>query len=129
MMLTRRALLRVVSSGAGVALLAACSPPTPGAAPTQAGAAPAATPAQTTPAVQASSGGKLKLGVTAELPNLESHQMSPSTFNVVYQVHDRLIEYDANRQPVGQLAESWDFSPDRRQVTFKLRQGVKFHTG
>jgi peptide/nickel transport system substrate-binding protein len=126
MMLTRRALLRVVGSGAGVALLAACGQtiPIPATTPTS-----ATGPAQTAPAAQTGSGGKLKLGVTAELPNLESHQMSPSTFNVVYQVHDRLIEYDANRQPVGQLVESWEFSPDRRQVTFKLRQGVKFHTG
>ncbi|MBV9323934.1 MAG: hypothetical protein JO352_09135 [Chloroflexi bacterium] len=127
-MLSRRALLEAVGSGAGIALLAACTPNTPGAAPTS---APAQTPvsAGAAPAVQSKPGGSVKLGVTAELPNLESHQMSPSTFNVVYQVHDRLVEYDANRQPVGQLAESWDFSPDRRQVTFKLRQGVKFHSG
>jgi peptide/nickel transport system substrate-binding protein len=119
-MVTRRDVLRVVGASIGVALASACAPIAP--------ARPAA-PAQTAPAAQTKSGGSIKLGVTAELPNLESHQMSPSTFNVVYQVHDRLIEYDANRQPVPQLAESWDFSADRRQVSFKLRQGVKFHTG
>src|SRR5438445_9680022 len=28
---------------------------------------------------------------------------------------------------VPNMAESWEFSPDRLQITFKLRQGVKWH--
>jgi peptide/nickel transport system substrate-binding protein len=71
----------------------------------------------------------LRLGMTSELPNLESHQMSPPTFNIIYQVHDRLIDYDAQLQPVPSLAESWELSPDHKQLTLKLRQGVHFHTG
>jgi peptide/nickel transport system substrate-binding protein len=123
-MVTRRDALWLIGGGTAVALVAACAPIAPASPATSAPA-----PAQTAPAAPVRSGRSIKLGVTAELPNLESHQMSPSTFNVVYQVHDRLIEYNANRQPVPQLAESWEFSSDRRQVTFKLRQGVKFHTG
>ena len=54
--------------------------------------------------------------------------MSPPTFNIIYQVHDRLVDYDENLQPVPSLAESWEFSPDHKQLTMKLRQGVKFHS-
>lgn len=42
---------------------------------------------------------------------------------------ERLIYLDASGKPQPWLAESWAFSDDSRQVTFKLRPGVKFHDG
>src|ERR1051325_8715947 len=114
-MIPRRTFLKTAAIGTGLALLAACAP----AAPQSATQAPAAT----------KPGGTLRLGITSELPNLESHQMSPPTFNIIYQVHDRLIDYDDKLQPVPSLAASWQFSADHRPLTIKLRQGVKFHTG
>ena len=44
-------------------------------------------------------------------------------------VYDRLIALDLHAQPTPMLAESWDLSPDYRQIKFKLRSGVQFHTG
>ncbi|MGI8549707.1 MAG: ABC transporter substrate-binding protein [Dehalococcoidia bacterium] len=32
-------------------------------------------------------------------------------------------------EPQPQLATAWEFSPDNAQLTFHLRQGVKFHSG
>jgi peptide/nickel transport system substrate-binding protein len=40
-----------------------------------------------------------------------------------------LVTLDKNLQPAPYLAESWTFSDDRQRLTFKLRQGVTFHSG
>ncbi|MDR5836038.1 ABC transporter substrate-binding protein [Caballeronia sp. LZ034LL] len=42
---------------------------------------------------------------------------------------DGLISYDENFKPVPQLATSWTESADRRTITFKLRDDVKWHDG
>ncbi len=44
-------------------------------------------------------------------------------------VYDGLVKYDADLNLIGQLAESWQVSPDGLTITFKLRHGVKWHDG
>ena len=44
-------------------------------------------------------------------------------------IYDRLIEFEpggTDTEPG--LAESWEISEDGTEITFHLRQGVKFHT-
>ena len=55
----------------------------------------------------------------------------PSTENsiMVQQVFNRLLDLDANLQPVPELAEKWESNEDGTEWTFHLRQGVKFHDG
>lgn len=47
-------------------------------------------------------------------------------------IYDRLVGYDP-RKPGGELgsalAESWTVTPDGTQFVFKVRRGVKFHSG
>ena len=38
-----------------------------------------------------------------------------------------LLQPSTNSEVVGDLAESWEFSGDKLQITFKLRPGVKWH--
>jgi peptide/nickel transport system substrate-binding protein len=42
---------------------------------------------------------------------------------------ERLVYFDEKGRPQPWLAESWQVSEDQRQLTFKLRSGIKFHDG
>jgi peptide/nickel transport system substrate-binding protein len=50
---------------------------------------------------------------------------------VVTNVYDKLINVDRAKDNalIGELAESWTVSPDNLTYTFKLRPGIKFHSG
>ena len=49
--------------------------------------------------------------------------------NAHYQIFDSLVRVDAAGKLIPWLAVSWDTSSDGKQVTFKLRQDVKYHDG
>ncbi|MBM4329885.1 MAG: peptide-binding protein [Deltaproteobacteria bacterium] len=51
-----------------------------------------------------------------------SHEISSKIFN-------GLLKYDKDLNLVGDLAESWEVSPDGLTITFKLRKGVKWQDG
>jgi len=44
-------------------------------------------------------------------------------------VYSGLVKYDKNLSIVGDLAETWEISPDGLTITFHLRKGVKWHDG
>lgn len=157
-LVSRRTVLRLFASAAGVALLTACQAPapatpattapapkpaTPAAAPASSAAAGADRPAQagflavgvstasTTPATAAK--GQPRTGGTLRIGNLGDLPNADGHWisgqNVIYPVYDRLVDLDASLQPHPALAESWDANPEFTQVTFKVRKGVLFHSG
>jgi dipeptide transport system substrate-binding protein len=45
-------------------------------------------------------------------------------------IYNQLVEFErGSTNVVAGLAESWEVSPDGMTITFKLRKGVKFHSG
>ena len=60
------------------------------------------------------------------LPPLASDSASHDIAGLVY---NGLVKYNGNLQLVGDLAESWDISPDGLTITFHLRRGVRWHDG
>jgi peptide/nickel transport system substrate-binding protein len=132
----RRGALRLLVSGAGLALLAACGPapqPPPVSTPAPPSASPTEPSVQPTPAggpaAQPKSGGTLRLGMVGDVSTLDGHNTTPNQFDTTWSVFDRLISYDTRLQPRPELAESWELSPDLKQIKLNLRRGVTWHSG
>src|SRR5215470_7421529 len=133
--LRRRTALRLFVGGAGIAILAACGPTTSGtpaatptAPPKPAPAAPTTPPAAAPSkpaATQRRTGGTLRVGVPADISSLDGHTSSSILSITQSMAFDRLVAYDVKATPRPSLAESWDVSPDYKQVKLNLRKGVQ----
>ena len=64
--------------------------------------------------------------VSSLIPTITSDSASHEVGN---QIYSGLVTFDKDLNPVGDLAESWEFSKDCRDLTFRLRPGVKWHDG
>jgi peptide/nickel transport system substrate-binding protein len=73
---------------------------------------------------------ELRYRLNEDPESLHSGQSVSLTVNSCLNfLHDRLIYIDNEGKPQPWLAESWSFSNDNKQITFKLRPGTKFHDG
>ena len=52
-----------------------------------------------------------------------------ASHNICGMIYNGLVKYDKDMNIVGDLAESWDISPNGLMITFHLRKGVKWHDG
>lgn len=52
-----------------------------------------------------------------------------ASHDIAGHIYNGLVKYDKNLNIVGDLAESWDFSPDKLSITFHLRKNVRWHDG
>ena len=75
-------------------------------------------------------GGTLAFLVQPEPPTLASYVSTSGPIGLVMpKVYEGLFDYDNDGKMVPILAESYNMSADGKTVTFKLRQGVKWHDG
>lgn len=52
-----------------------------------------------------------------------------ASFDIAALVYNGLVKYDKDLNLAGNLAQSWEISPDGLTITFRLRRGVKWHDG
>ncbi|HKF71492.1 MAG TPA: ABC transporter substrate-binding protein [Stellaceae bacterium] len=98
---------------------------------------PAAAPATVAPAGSTETaftcpktGGDLVFGGEAKVNSLDMNSSNTiSTRNNAMNMFESLMTRDENYNPIPELADSMEESPDHLTYTFKLRQGVKFHNG
>ncbi|HEV8671497.1 MAG TPA: ABC transporter substrate-binding protein [Candidatus Limnocylindria bacterium] len=79
---------------------------------------------------KATYGGTITFALENDVSNLDP--MLSSLFvdrNIHYAMYDSLVRVSPKGEIIPWLAESWTTSSDGKQVTFKLRQGVKYHDG
>ena len=75
-------------------------------------------------------GGRLRLGMAggSTTDSLDPATMTDAmAYNINWQLRNCLVEVDSKGNPIPELAESWESSPDAVKWVFKLRQGVEFH--
>ncbi|MDO8478781.1 MAG: peptide-binding protein [Candidatus Rokubacteria bacterium] len=64
--------------------------------------------------------------ITGLIPNITTDAPSHAVGNLIY---DGLVQTDKDLNWVSSMAESWQFSKDCLNLTFKLRKNVKWHDG
>jgi peptide/nickel transport system substrate-binding protein len=77
-------------------------------------------------------GGVLTFAVTVEPKDYDcTDNTAFALLDVIAPEYSTLLKFDAADYPqiVGDLAQSWTVSPDRRVYTFRLKPGVLFHDG
>lgn len=76
------------------------------------------------------SGGTFVYLVQPEPPSMASYLSTSGPIGLVApKIYDGLFDYDNDLNIVPALAESYEVSEDGKTVTFKLREGVKWHDG
>jgi peptide/nickel transport system substrate-binding protein len=99
-----------------------------------ASATAAATTAASASAASASvQAGTLIVGRSGDSVKIDPNDIEDGESTMVTtEIFDSLVKYSPKQPPLTiqpALAEAWDISSDNLQLTFKLRQGVKFHDG
>lgn len=72
----------------------------------------------------------LRVGLASDIDTLDPVLSNTiAGRSVLTALCDKLLDVDANLNFVPRLAESWDWSADRRALTLRLRAGATFHDG
>jgi len=117
-------LVAVIAAACAPAATPSPTPPAPAPSPT---APPAPTP---TPAPKVLVVARAKMDIRTLDPHRQYEIAPPQIMRAAYETLVNLGEKGADITKIEPLlAESYEVSPDARVYTFRLRKGIKFHTG
>ena len=79
------------------------------------------------PEGETASAGRLVVAVVIERETNDPHQVTAVHQSQFLPMYDDLVRYDEFAEYAPMLATGWEVSPDLKDWTFNLRQGVQFH--
>lgn len=84
-----------------------------------------------TPTAQPKGGDTLTFAISLDPETLDNTKTTSDTPAAILSQYllEGLVYYDLDGTIKGQLAETWEVSADQTEITFHLREGVKFHDG
>jgi peptide/nickel transport system substrate-binding protein len=75
-------------------------------------------------------GGSLRMAISEEPDQLDPARTIELLASILNSfIFDKLIYIGSDGLPHPWVGESWEISPDSLTITFKIRQGIKFHDG
>lgn len=74
-------------------------------------------------------GGKVTLGVVADIANFDPYVNLTTNFIILQNLNSFLVNYDDQLQAKPSALKAWEFAPDHRAVTLRLRSDIKLQTG
>lgn len=76
-------------------------------------------------------GAGLVVAVSTEPPSLDPTTHAAAVIDLLlhHNLYENLVQVDSKGELHGQLAQSWEVTPDGLAYTFHLRAGVRFHDG
>ena len=129
------AFLLLLSLVFGLAGCGSSAAPAQAPASTEAPAASTETAAEAEPAAPAASARThLNVGIAGEVTSLDPAMspdcITPTGYTYEVQIFETLLRYDPKLgEFVPELATDWEFNDDSTEVTFTIKEGVKFHNG
>lgn len=74
-------------------------------------------------------GGTLRFGHIGDFQYFDPFQLPLADWPMFNQLFNVLVRYNWDLEPQPELAESWEFSDDKKTLVLHLREGVLFHNG
>jgi len=74
-------------------------------------------------------GGTVNMGVSTDIFALDPNEINFANNPVFFQVYNYLVKFSTQLRPEPDLATSWELAKDGLSATFRLREGVRTHSG
>ncbi len=74
-------------------------------------------------------GGTLTVGINTDIVSLDPNDIVFANVPIFFQLYNYLVKFNTKIEPEPDLAESWEPARDATSAVFRLRDGVKTHSG